>query len=135
MSLKHLDEKYFKNAEDYIPVGIYCRDCIFLDKDETKPYLMNGYCHYLKRGDWQISSETILVDLKTGEEIPREVTSNIPIGLLWDGCKECGIKDYEEWCIDCKYSYEFSGYSCKCKLLDKVIENTQVCCENFEPYK
>lgn len=111
MSLKHLDEKYFENAEDYIPVGSYCRDCIFLDKDDTKPYQMNGYCHYLERGDWQI------------------------IGLLWDGCKECGIKDYEEWCVDCKYSSEFSGYSCKCKLLDKVIEDAQVGCENFEPYE
>ena len=90
------------------------------------------------------SKENILAEvqsLKTSitEVLERvneiEVTSNIPIGLLWDGCKECGIKNYEEWCIDCKYSSEFSGYSCKCKLLDKVIENTQVRCENFEPYE
>ena len=116
MKLKYIDDKYLENAKDYIPVGSYCRGCIFWDKDETKPAQRNGYCHYLKKGDWEINSEVVVVDLNTDEELSRETTADIPFSLLWDGCKECGINDYELWCPDCKHSTDFEDYKCRCIL-------------------
>ena len=60
-----------------IPIGNYCYDskgcCPFLDEIPNFPKQDNGYCHLLKRGDWQ----------GTG------------FGLLWDSCKECGINEYQ----------------------------------------
>jgi hypothetical protein len=59
-----------------IPSGNYCYDgssvCPFLDVIHHFPKQDNGYCHYLKRGDFQ----------HTG------------LGLLWDSCKECGVNEY-----------------------------------------
>ncbi len=39
-----------------ISKGYYCYDkndlCSYWSKDLTKPNQENGYCHYLKKGDW-----------------------------------------------------------------------------------
>jgi hypothetical protein len=76
--VKGIDKKYFNNPKGYIPKGFYCYSdsyiCPFWDKDKTRESQNNGYCHYMKRGDWQ-----------------QEHTS-----LLWDMCKECDINDYVE---------------------------------------
>ena len=90
--MKTIDKKYFKNPEKYIPKGFYCYDhlkpiynknkkmipilkvigrCPFLDYDPDKPEQMNGYCHYLKEGDYMGS-------------------------MLWDQVKECGINEYSD---------------------------------------
>jgi len=78
-------EKLLVWPERFIPHGIYCYRticedstnnlihielCPFWDKDDAKPEGCNGYCHYLKQGDWET-----------------------PGGLLWDQCKECGLND------------------------------------------
>ena len=59
-----------------IPQGNYCYGekckCPFWDVIEEFPHQDNGYCHYLKSGDWQDQG----------------------IGLLWDQCKECGVNEY-----------------------------------------
>ena len=64
-----------ESAESFIPKGIYCYDekglCPFWDKFKELPNQSNGYCHFLEVGDFS-SSGTF---------------------LLWDQCKECGIKD------------------------------------------
>jgi len=64
------------NPSIYIPDGLYChgraskiRVCPFWDLDKEKPEQQNGYCHYLKQGDWDFDYT----------------------GLLWDMCKECDI--------------------------------------------
>lgn len=68
-----------------IPPGSYCyellevspegvqkvKPCPFWELRKDKPSQDNGYCHYLKRGDWECSE----------------------LSLLWDGVKECGIND------------------------------------------
>ena len=68
-------------AHSFIPEGTYCYTrnaagvysvCPFLDKINHFPKQSNGFCHYLKSGDF------------SGEGL----------GLLWDSCKECGIKEY-----------------------------------------
>lgn len=79
--------------EKYIPPGPYCYHfisgpdkkgrlktlpCPFWDTRDDKPEQSRGYCHYLEKGDWEDGGTF----------------------LLWDLCKECGIKswdDYEIW--------------------------------------
>ena len=69
-----------------IPEGNYCygiktledgfatkRTCPFWDRLVDFPKQSNGYCHYLKQGDWQGG-----------------------LALLWDQCKCCGVNGYKE---------------------------------------
>lgn len=68
-------ELTLEQCKALIPEGPYCysskKPCPFWDLNTQFPSQNNGYCHFLNRGDWQIPST----------------------GLLWDQCKECGIKD------------------------------------------
>lgn len=50
--------------------GEYKR-CPFWDMFESMPKQSNGFCHFLKRGDFTQHN----------------------FGLLWDSCKECGVGD------------------------------------------
>jgi len=61
-----------EEPEKHIPNEIlYCSDCPFSDSDPYQLEQNNGYCHYLHSGDWEDDH----------------------IGLLWDGCKECGVNE------------------------------------------
>jgi len=66
------------NPEQWIPFGLYCYDekgiCPYWDKNKNQEYQFDGYCHFLKTGDW-------IDDNKGGT------------WLLWDQCKECGINE------------------------------------------
>lgn len=70
-----------------IPQGIYCYDeeglCPYWSIDKDKPFQDNGYCHFLKKGDWELKG-----------------------GLIWDQCKECNIfteiNEYD-WSIKNKF--------------------------------
>jgi len=76
--------------EKYIPPGSYCYhfigdagegakwilNCPFRELREDKPQQENGFCHFLDSGDWQSPG----------------------IGLIWEGCKECGVnQDEDSW--------------------------------------
>lgn len=118
--MKKVEEKYFKNPEQYIPEGAYCYNgnetCPFWEINESKPNQENGYCHFLKKGDWNLNN-------------------NYFGGLLWDRCKECNIKKYEKWCADCEYgeliSNEEEGYCKVHKINLNMFEN--YCESNFKP--
>ena len=61
-----------KDAAKIIPKGDYCYApdiCPFWERFHTMPEQENGYCHYLKIGDWEEDG----------------------VSMLWDMCKECGI--------------------------------------------
>lgn len=62
-----------KKDKNLIPYGYYCYDengrCPYWCIDDNRPEQENGYCSYLDIGDWEME-----------------------FGLLWDQCKECGIK-------------------------------------------
>ena len=72
-----------KKSIHVIPKGHYCysssrspqdpkyKPCPYWSIRKDKPSQLNGYCDFLKRGDWEGKST----------------------GLLWDQCKECGIND------------------------------------------
>ena len=73
----------FSKPENIIPNGEYCYRrlsskkielCPYWSRDNSQPEQMNGYCHFLKRGDWE-SDE---------------------LSLLWDQCKECNINIEEK---------------------------------------
>jgi len=92
-----------KIKERFIPKGFYCYEwkdgerkwCPFLEHRKDKPEQECGYCHYLGKGDWDINtSDRVFVNCKTGEKILAK-DMPIPVGLLWDCCKECGVND--EW--------------------------------------
>lgn len=53
--------------------------CPFWNIDKEQPYQMNGYCNFLKQGDWEEDGTL----------------------LLWDQVKECGINHYSESELDC----------------------------------
>lgn len=68
-----------QNAKkDFIPRGNYCytreedgtiSPCPFWSMREDKPYQENGYCSYMRSGDWNTDE----------------------LSLLWDQVKECGV--------------------------------------------
>lgn len=74
--MKNVDKKYFDNPKQYIPTGFYCYRgsyvCPFWDLDKSRLPQNNGYCHYMKEGDWQQKH----------------------ISLIWDMCKECDVNDF-----------------------------------------
>ena len=66
--------------ESVIPKGVYCHDeddirkiCPYWHLIPQHREQENGYCHFMKFGDWEGSF----------------------FSLLWDQVKECGIND--EW--------------------------------------
>ena len=66
-------------AQILIPKNtFYCEDCPFKSHSRLAMlfygYQSCGYCYYLGKGDFSFSRPTM---------------------ILWDGCKECGINDYE----------------------------------------
>lgn len=83
-------DKALEDPEAWIPRGIFCYAynfdssdpeemtgylCPFWDLREDKPEYENGYCHYLKRGDWEVDHYS----------------------LLYDECKECSV-NYDVEC-------------------------------------
>jgi len=86
--------------EEDIPQGPYCYTltddgyfvCPYWSIREDKPEQENGYCAFLKKGDWELYKDTEFTDLKTGEVTKGEDMPFSP-GLLWDQCKECGVND------------------------------------------
>ena len=98
-----LRESKMKKDISLIPHGPYCYSesrgrgrCPYWELREDKPSQMNGYCHFLEKGDWELhqdseftthnptTKELIIVK---GRDVP------FPVSLLWDQVKECGIND------------------------------------------
>ena len=81
-----------------IPKGGYCYGekgtCPYWTLSENHPEQENGYCAYLKQGDWEInaSTEKTLIDNHGKKWSPAEMPFGI--GLLWDQIKDCGINEY-----------------------------------------
>lgn len=76
-------ELIYGKSKEVIPEGLYCYERISENKiklcphwriNKDKPEQMNGYCSFLKKGDWEMGA----------------------LSLLWDQCKECGINIGEE---------------------------------------
>jgi len=90
-----MDEKQKKENLRFIPEGWYCED---LKQNKTCPYwrlipgrprYLNGWCDYIGKGDLEITLETKLVR-SNGKVIKPKGSTSIPVGLLWDKCKEDG---------------------------------------------
>ncbi|MDF2880119.1 MAG: hypothetical protein K0R54_676 [Clostridiaceae bacterium] len=79
MLRKKINKEIFENKRNHIPHGKYCYDantsCPFWELDTSKQLCSNGFCHLLKKGDWE---ENLNVNNNTK-------------GNLWDCIKECNI--------------------------------------------
>jgi len=90
-------EKYKKNGKTK-----YRRKyCPYWSSDPKRPEQESGYCSYLEKGDWDINLEAEIYNIdKNNKKIlvkKKNEPSNFRFSLLWDMCKECGIKDeYQE---------------------------------------
>lgn len=87
-----------------IPKGFYCHTarevCPYWSMNPNKPKQENGYCAYLKQGDWDINnSAREFTNVKTNKVT---LAKDMPIGisLLWDQCKECGINSFTDEELD-----------------------------------
>lgn len=88
-----------------IPKGPYC-----YDKNGRCPYWRtrngydeqeNGYCEFLGYGDWEINeTEELTIQYHKSKKLIGVKTVGhkigIPVGLLWDQCKECGINEEDD---------------------------------------
>ena len=92
-----------KKDKRLIPKGLYCYSkkgtCPYWSRKRNLPEQENGYCSYLGQSDWDINREEKIViqtTYKKGKKIEKEIKCgpDNPSGLslLWDQCKECGIK-------------------------------------------
>ena len=89
-NLKRISDDNNDNSIRFEIIG----QCPYLDCDDEKPYQYNGYCWFLKKGDWEMNGEKELTNMKTGEvETGDEI--GLPVSLLWDMCKSCGISEEE----------------------------------------
>ena len=79
-----------KDDKNQIPRTIACP---FWDKNDSKHYQEAGYCHLLQRGDWNLNESKVYVNCRTGEkQTANEI--GLPLGLLWDQCKECDVNPH-----------------------------------------
>jgi len=69
--------------------------CPYLDHDPEQPEQYDGYCWFLQKGDWEMNGEKELVNQETGEVMTGDEIG-IPVSLLWDMVKECGIDTKED---------------------------------------
>jgi len=86
-----------------IPKGEYCYGeggkCPYWSLKEGLPEQENGYCSYLEKSDYDINEEQGDIPWKTGKDNSVVLITEphaIPIGLLWDQCKECGVNEWTE---------------------------------------
>ena len=104
-----------QKREEKIPKGLYCYDergiCPYWRRIDGREEQEDGWCDYLGKGDYEINredKEVIQTTRENGKKIETKIHFNkdnpppIPMSLLWDQCKECGInddidlEDYEE---------------------------------------
>jgi hypothetical protein len=88
-----------------IPKGMYCYDengiCPYWASNPDYHYQENGWCAYLERGDWEMNDDkkwsvTYVKEGEPNRKLQSAHELGIPMSLLWDQCKECGINEEEE---------------------------------------
>jgi len=88
-----------EKGDSVIPSGSYCYDengiCPYWDRDSDRPHQYDGYCWYVERGDLDLQKDMEFTNEDTGETVKGE-DMPIPVSLLWDQCKECGVNDDDE---------------------------------------
>ena len=85
-----------------IPKGYYCysltsksyKRCPYWSINKNYPKQFNGYCSYIEKGDWELSiqyNKTAKWRNTKGQFC--ESDKFLPLSLLWDQCKECGVNE------------------------------------------
>ena len=116
--MKKIKKQYPKEVLAVIPKGYYCHGeikvinnksdwnntyiCPFWFKIKTRLKQENGYCALLGKGDYELNNEVKWQEIKSinknnkSKKINKSKTAHeigLPMSLLWDQCKECGIKE------------------------------------------
>lgn len=89
-----------------IPKGDYChfprgmkKVCPYWSLKEGLPLQENGYCSFIEKSDWDINEERKEVEVTTYNKdrsvksVTMEDAHIYTVSLLWDQCKECGVKE------------------------------------------
>lgn len=97
-----------------IPKGTYCYArlritrkgqikvvglCPYWSQRKNKPKHENGYCDYLKKGDWDLNKEKRWSKAydKSGKKVKTKWQNakeiGFPMSLLWEQVKECNINE------------------------------------------
>jgi len=83
----------------FIPTGSYCDGCPFWRNDIAPIEIGDrtiAYCIYLDKTDLDLCSEREDNDWVEEKSKTKSKGKDLPLSfssLLWDGCKECGIKE------------------------------------------
>ena len=89
-------------SKSNIPKGMYCYDqdgvCPYWSINKDLPEQENGYCSFLDKSDYQRNEELGEIQWQNGKgEITRiSIPHEIPMSLIWDQVKECGINDDDD---------------------------------------
>jgi hypothetical protein len=101
------DKECFRLMKDesLIPKGDYCYDakgnCPYWSLRKDLPKQENGYCSFLEKSDYDINEKQGKIHWKSNnEEDTITEPHEIPIGLLFDQCKECDINMWTEEELD-----------------------------------
>jgi hypothetical protein len=83
-----------------IPAGCYCYDekgkCPYWSKVNNLPEQENGYCSYLGYNDYDRNTDIGEIKWEGQHGPVYTAPHDIPISLLWDQVKQCGINDDED---------------------------------------
>ena len=87
-----------KKDKRRIPKGFYCYGpkgrCPYWSTKDNLPDQENGYCSFLEKSDWDINEERGAIEWESQGKVTQTTQPHeIPISLLWDACKMCGVKD------------------------------------------
>ena len=90
-----LEEEIATKDTSVIPFGDYCYRgkyvCPYHRFIFDRPRQENGWCDYLGTGDYELNRTTLWTDSNGGTNTAEEI--GIPLSLLWDMCKECGVNE------------------------------------------
>jgi hypothetical protein len=114
-----------------IPKGVYCYDengtCPYWGVNSEHEEQNNGYCSYLKQGDWETNDEakTFLVKQPNGTYKKIKSSGNkmgFYTGLLWDKVKLCNINEYtDEELLEKTLLEGVDGISAIGKDIDSIV--------------
>lgn len=92
-----------------IPRGDYCysivghngvkmqvKYCPYWSLSKEHEAQNNGYCSFLEKGDWELNKEKVWGSASNAKNFQSAEKIGLPMSLLWDAVKECGINHYTD---------------------------------------
>lgn len=85
----------------YTPIGhngvkMQVKYCPYWSLSKGHEKQNNGYCSYLEKGDWDLNKEKSWESASDVGNFLSASEIGLPMSLLWDAVKECGINHYDD---------------------------------------